>query len=244
MFPILPAIETASEETRNQEVAGRYRSALKMVAGRRRGAWSPTELSLQGRWKPTSRRYYWRLDRSKPAIDRFREAARLGGVVYSDEVSERSFSREATLQSFAWTVRLIELHARRMMSARRADWAAELLFDGIRASRDLRIDANQDQLKLAIESELHLMRELRMLTSRRRVTPELAERMFETASELLSPSDDRAEFWKRSYADQTESHFRVETSEQLPERQRLRRAMYQALILLKGASVLTPSNKY
>lgn len=230
MFPVLPAIETSSEEIRNQDAAALYRSALKMVAGRRGDSWSPTGLSLQGRWKPTSRRYFWRLDRSKPAIDRFREAARSGGVVYSNAVSERRFSREATLQSFAWMIRLIELHARRMMSARRADWAAELLFDGIRATRDLRIDANQDQLKLAVESELHLMRELRMLTSHRRVTPELAERMFDTASELLSPSDDRADFWKRSYSDQTESHFCVETSGQLPERQRLRRAMYQALI--------------
>ncbi|MGI9470700.1 MAG: leucine-rich repeat domain-containing protein [Rubripirellula sp.] len=234
MFPILPPIEIPDDTEFKldsvPEATALSRSALKLVAQSKHPHWLANDRSLLGRWNRTSRRYLWGLDRWKPAVDRLREGARLSGVVYSPATSERAFSKAAALQNFAWLIRLVELNARRMYSARRADWSAEMLLDGIRAAGDLRKHADSEQLQLSIESELHLMRELRSLASRRRVTPDLADRTFESADTILRDPLDRPPLWTETYDRKTETRFQIDVAESLPEKERLRRAIYASLI--------------
>ena len=126
-----------------------------------------------------SRRYYWRLDRWRPALDRFREAARVGGVVISPEHCGSPETHKQNLKVFYKAIQISELFGRRLAGSRRFDLAAECCLDSIRACRDLRNDANWLQWRLALQLEKHQLRELRDILGRKHATAQQVERFAE-----------------------------------------------------------------
>ncbi len=208
-----------------------YQSAIKATE---RSKWKHRVVDgsdLLARWKRTPRRCFWRLDRRRQALDQFREAARIGGPVIAMYDSRSSPSKQSQLEAFSTLVRVAELFSRRLGTARRPDWAIELLVDALRGARDLRRGADWVQLKLAIESEMHLMRQLRATAARRRIHPDLLERTVRSADEVFGEPMERSELLASEYDRRTEPRFRgADDDADVPPRELLRRGMYQCLI--------------
>lgn len=241
MIPNIPPFEPMlPPEPNDSQATELYHSALKQIKHLGPPEFtSPrsSETQLLVKWPRTSRRYYWKLDRWKPSLDRFREAARTGGVVYSTTKGEFATDQQSDAQSVIWLLRVGELFARRLISARRVGWSIELQLDLLRAMRDLQREADWTQMQLAIDAEMHLLRLLRWSLEKRRGTAETMERAVVTAKDTFARPIDRIEILHHEHGLRSQM-----TATLSDDQQNLRRAVYHCLTDSAGRQVLQFAN--
>ena len=184
----------------DQDATELYQRILKTLRAKRHPKQNVLpSATLINRWRRTSVWQLWRLSRWNPLLDRFREAARAGGAVCTQADHQHAEQHLRDLAGLKWMIRVGELRARRLASARRPDWAMHLLADLLRASVDLRREANWPQMRMAIDSEMHLMREIRAIFSRRKAAQDVARDAVEQAKNSFANPMSRGEFFANEY---------------------------------------------